>query len=261
MKVSIRRWLGVLAVASGLLVAACGTTADDSAGGDGGATTEGQATTVDPAPTEPEPTEPATTEPTEDPQGDDAEAVAESVEVTLADLPDGWDSAPHDESGSTDVWQTCAGIDLDEYTAAEHFSDDFTFGSVEGNDGQAIFVGTRVLADQADAEDIIATTADPEFVACVDDDFVATFEGATVEGDIEPTEVPFDAGDELAAYSGNLEIIDPASGESLEVTVAFIAIRTGNVVTGVSAVAVGQDPQDEALGGIIDRIAEAHASL
>jgi hypothetical protein len=239
--------LAAFAVALTLVLAACGTTGDD----EGDDTTTTTAATTESS----ESTESTESTTTTEPVDDDAQERAEAVDITLDDFPEGWESAPHEESDEEDLITTCSDFDLESLTIAEYFTDDFTLGDLSANDGQSIEIGTRVFEDEQTATDIVSVIPEDDFIACSNDELESSFGIGSVEGEVDDR-VFTGIGDQTEGFSGQILVTDSDSGEQVPLTVAFVAIRTGDLVTGLSAVSVTQDLDSDVLDTLGERIVE-----
>jgi hypothetical protein len=223
-----------------LAVAACGTTGEKKADKTT-TTTVAKSTTTKPKTT-------TTTEAT-----DDAQARAEEIDVSPAELPDGWSSTPHEEDEENLVSE-CSDYDVTDLAEGTYYTDDFVFGDLENNDGQQLSIGTRVFEDEDTATGIMDVVSTDDFIACVNDT-VKTSLGGQIDGEIEARDVTTSA-DQTAGFSGHLLLTSGSTGETLDFWIAFVAIRSGDLITGMSAVALGQDLDGQVITDLADRIVE-----
>jgi hypothetical protein len=239
-----------LAIALSLVFAACGTTGDDDSAD---TTTTTKATSSSTTTT----TE-SSTSTTVDVLLEEAQAMAETVDITIDDFPDGWESAPHQDDPDPDLITTCSEFDLEDASLAVHETEDFSIGDLSANDGQSIQISTRAFVDEETATSILDVIPEDDFIACANDELEKTFGVGSVEGEVEARE--FDGiGDQTEGFSGELEVTDSTSGDTVTVQLAFIAIRTGSLTTGLSAVGVGQELDTDVLDALGDRIVELQA--
>jgi hypothetical protein len=241
--------LAALVAVLSIALAACGTTGD---GESGDTTTTTEATTE--STTAPEESSTTTTEPEVD---DDAQARAESIDITLDDFPGGWDASPHEESDEPDLFTTCSEFTLDDLTLGEYFTEDFTSGDLSANDGQSIEIGTRVIEDEETATEILDVMPQPDFVQCANEEFQSNFGSDYVSGEVEARQF-VGIGDQTEGFAGNIVVTD--GGEEVPLHVAFVAIRTGDLITGLTAIGVGQDLDTDVLDDLGFRIEELQAS-
>jgi hypothetical protein len=188
---------------------------------------------------------------------DEAQARAESVDITLDDFPADWESAPHEESTEPDLFTSCSDFDLDELTLGEHFTDDFSTGDLSANDGQQIEIGTRVFEDEETATGIVDVMPEPDFIACANGELQSSFGDDYISGEVEAREFT-GIGDQTEGFSG--EITVTSQGSEVVLQVAFVAVRTGDLITGLSAAGVGQPLDSAVLDDLGDRIVELQAS-
>jgi hypothetical protein len=237
----LRHRFAVLAIALSFVVAACGTTGDTNAE-DTTTTTAAKSTTT---------TERPSTTTTE--ADDDAQSRAEAIDVSPAVLPDGWSSSPH-EPDDENLVSECSDYDVDELAQGTYYTDDFVYGDLENNDGQQLSVGTRVFEDEETATNIVDVVSTDEFIACVNQS-VKTSLGGQIDGDIEAHDLSTSA-DQTAGFSGHLLLTSGSTGETLDFWIAFVAIRTGDLVTGMSAVALGQDLDGQVITDVSNEIVD-----
>jgi hypothetical protein len=234
------------AIALTLVLAACGTTGDDESG-DTTTTTEAEKSS-----TTSETTAPTTTEPEVD---EEAQARAEAVDVTLDDFPEGWEASPHEVDEDEDLITQCSEFDLEELSLAVYNTDDFSIGDLSANDGQSMQLGTRVFEDEETATSILDVMPADDFIACANQELESTFGEGSVEGAVEARQFE-GIGDQTEGFSGQLEVTDSTTGEAVTLQVAFVAIRTGDLVTGLTALGVGQLLDTDVLDDLGDRIVE-----
>jgi hypothetical protein len=237
----LRHRFAVLVIALSVLAAACGTTGDTKAD-DTTTTTAAKSTTT---------TERPSTTTTE--ADDDAQSRAEAIDVSPAVLPDGWSSSPHEPDDSNLVSE-CSDYDVDELAKGTYYTDDFVYGDLEQNDGQQLSVGTRVFEDEETATNIVDAVSTDDFIACVNQK-VKTSLGGQIDGDIEAHDLTTSA-DQTAGFSGHLVLSSGSTGETLDFWIAFVAIRTGDLVTGLSAVALGQDLSGQVITDVSNEIVD-----
>jgi hypothetical protein len=237
------------AIALTLVLAACGTTGEGESG-DTTSTTQAESST----------TSETTTSTTTEPEVDEAaQARAEAVDVTLDDFPAGWESSPHEVDDDEDLITLCSEFDLEELSLAVHNTDDFSIGDLSANDGQSMQIGTRIFEDEATAESILDVMPQDDFIACANQELESTYGEGSVEGEVEARQFE-GIGDQTEGFSGQLQVVDSNTGETVSVQLAFVAIRTGDLVTGLTAVGVGQGLDTSVLDDLGDRIVELQES-
>lgn len=240
-----------------LLAAACG--GDD--GGDDPApssTTEPAATSTSPdGSTEPDP------EPEPDgPDVDEAEALAESLNLTIEDMGDGWqadDSESDSEGGVSECYQD---VDLDAIEVAQADSPQFTTSSLDGSQGQVVQTSTIVLDEEASAEAIMAEIGDDRFADCVDDvlvDSIGAGGGQVIDSGIVVVEDQGGLGDASGGLAGAISLM--TGGNQIDGQLALYFIRTDNVITGVQVLDLGGMGFEETLGDLLDLVDKRHAQL
>jgi hypothetical protein len=249
----VKHRFAALAIALALVsvVAACGTTGDDDSA-DTTSTTEAEKST-----TTSETTESTTT--TTEPEVDaEAQARAEAVDITIDDFPSDWESAPHEDDPDPDLITTCSEFDLEELSLGVYNTDDFSVGDLSANDGQSMQIGTRVFEDEDTASSILDVIPEDDFIACANDELEKSFGEGSVEGAVEAREFT-GIGDQTEGFSGQLDVTDSSTGDVVTLQVAFVAVRTGDLVTGLSAIGVGQELDTAVLDDLGDRIVELQA--
>lgn len=160
MRTSHRTLLGAAAVSLLLVVSACGTSGgSDDAGTDDPTTTaagEADETTTTAA------DDPTTTAADDDEADPDAQARADSVDLTLSDFPDGWEATPPTDPDAESPLNDCDPALGDRSTQlARHATDDFSSGSFDAGDGTQVTARTVVFEDEAAAEAAMAPFSDP----------------------------------------------------------------------------------------------------
>ena len=116
-------------------------------------------------------------------------------------------------------------------------------------------LGTRVFEDEDTATSILDVMPEDDFIACANQELESNFGEGSVEGAVEARQFE-GIGDQTEGFSGQLEVADSATGETVTLQVAFVAIRTGDLVTGLTAVGVGQLLDTDVLDDLGDRIVE-----
>jgi hypothetical protein len=240
----VRHRIAAFAIVLTAVLAACGTTGDDESE-DRTTTTAAKTTTT---------TGSSSTTETSAPEDDDAQARAEAVDITVDELPAGWDSTTHEEDPDDNLVTQCSDFDVDDLSLATYFTDDFTFGDLEQNEGQQISVGTRVFEDESTATDVLDVIPTDDFMSCVNDTVKTSF-GGSVEGELTARELDTSA-DQTEGFSGQLTLSSGSTGETLDVTLAFVAIRNGDLVTGMTGFALGQDLDADVIDTLANRIVE-----
>jgi hypothetical protein len=228
------------------LLAGCGTTGDGEAD-EKTTTTAAKTTTTAPSSS-------TTTAP--EPDGE-SQARAEAIDVSLDELPAGWDSVPH-EPDEQNLITECSDFDVDALALATHFTEDFTLGDLEANNGQTVSVGTRVFEDESTATDIMDALTQDDFISCANEQVKASI-GGTVEGEIAARELSTSA-DQTEGFSGPLTVTSTSTGKTVDLFVAFVAIRTGDLITGMSGFAIGQDLDGQVIDDLVDRIVALQAA-
>jgi len=242
----LRHRFAVLAIALSVVLAACGTTGDKKAD-DTTTTTTAKSTTST--------TERPSTTTTE--ADDEAQSRAEAIDVSPAVLPDGWSSSPH-EQDEENLVSECSDYDVNDLARGTYYTDDFVYGDLEQNNGQQVSIGTRVFEDEDTATNIVDVVSTDAFIACVNDK-VKTGLGGQIDGDIEAHDLTTSA-DQTAGFSGHLVLSSGSTGETLDYWIAFVAVRSGDLVTGMSAVALGQDLDGQVISDLADKIVELQAA-
>lgn len=252
-----RRTRATLAAAALLVgLSACGS--DDDA--DGGATTttaaaaESTTTGVDDG-------ESTTTEDgSVDPDDADAMARAEAANVTIDDLPDGWTAEATEEDDGDDAFDRCSDVDLEAITVAKARSDRFEFQADDG--GQMTISSTSgVLTSEDDATSMVDEFGSDAFAECVAEALRTDLGAAQMTGSFSVAssdELP-DVADQVGALSGTFTITDPASGETVDLRAAVVAIRTGDLVSTLSVATVDSEGDGDLFESLVGVVAERQA--
>jgi hypothetical protein len=241
-----------LAVALSLGLVACGTTGDDDESG-GEKTTTTEATTES---SETTGSTESTTTTTEVEVDDEAQARAETIDIDISDFPADWEASPHQESDEENLVTKCTEFDLDELSLGVYDTEDFSTGDLSSNDGQSIEIGTRVFEDETTASQISDAIASDDFVACANDEIASSF-GDSVDGEVQGVDFE-NIGDQTEGFSGQITVTD-TDGTEVTLQLAFVAIRTGDLITGVSATGVTQPLDTDVLDDLGVRIVELQA--
>ncbi len=239
-----RSLLGALAVSVALLTAACGTSSgSDDAGKDDPTTTEAKATTT-----------------TTEAEGDDAQARAESIDLTESDFPDGFTASPASEDDEPGAIEQCTGKSVDDDVAGEYTTDDFTAGDLNADDGVQVSIKTKVFTDEAAAEAALEPFSDEEVISCIDGLFKEQFSGTTntVEGSISIQDYGDTAADQAELVGGRFTVTT-ADGQEVPLSLAVVVWRTGDVATQLVATGVGPSIDDIDLADVGTRIEELQA--
>jgi len=235
-----RTLVGAVVVAATLLLAACGSSGGSDAGRDD--TSGGKdATTTTEAQTEAE-----------------AQARADSVDLTVDDFPEGWTSAPaSDEDEDSPLDQCDPTFSSDEGKVAKHSTDDFTIGSLDAGDGTQMSAQTVVFDDADTAAAAVAVFDDPDVVSCIDEALTSSLRestGLTIEGKLEDDDLKVDT-DEAAGVSGTY-VLTAEDGTTTNATVAVLAMSTGDVGTMVTILSLGDSLDFTTLRAPFDKLAE-----
>lgn len=243
-----------------LALGACGgddDAADDTTTTTAATTTEAETTTTT------EGDEPTTTTEAEDERPDDeeAEALAEAINLTLDDFAEGWTEEPADDDEGDDELNACfTEIDLDEVTVAEADSPTFQIGSEDGSQGQVVQTTTIVFADDETAESVMAEIPTNQFAGCAEDALVASVEedNELIDSGLDPVEDTGGLGDEAAGLAGSISFTN--DGTEYSGQLAYYFIRTGNVVSGISLLDIGDVAFEDTLTGLLETVATRQAS-
>ena len=237
------------AFAGALLLSACGASGGDQAVD----TTEAGAE----ATTTSEAAETTTTE-----AGEDAQARAESVELTEDDFPDGWTASTPAEESIEEVLAGCSAPLGDQGTVARFQNDDFTIGSLGDADAAQFVAITEVYEDEDAAIAAVEDFGRSDVYVCIDEalkDQLDVVEGATLEGSLEKEEglnVDVDEGTGLFADY----LFTFPEGDTQTITIGLALLRTGDLTTTIAIVSTGDTYDVSNLGQPIDRIAELQAA-
>lgn len=242
-----------------LATAACGSDDDESgtndpttteAGGETTTTAEETTTTAEETTTSEEET---TTE--SEPEDADAAARVEAALLTAEDFPPDFESTPHEEDDTgTQLFEMCAPeLDVTGETVAKANSDDFTIGDPAANDGTQYSGATAVLSSEDIATQLVDLFGDDAFAACASESVKEAF-GSEATGDLEVA-ADLGLGDQANGLQGALAVPDPETGEEVVVDLAYIAIRTGNLVTIMGGIGIGQILDSDLLSELANAIA------
>lgn len=239
-----------------LLVAACG--GDDSS--DPPETTTTTAPAAEPT-TSDDTTTTGSTEPEDDGREvEEAQALAESINLTIDDFADGWAAEPPDDDDEDSAVTECfRDVDIDEIKVASADSPTFT---ISGNGrAQMVQTSTIVVDEEASAEALIAEIGTNQFAGCAEDALVASIEenGGQVTGsNLDPVADQGGLGDEAVGIAGAVSYLD--GGDETEGQLAMYFVRTQNVVTGVQVLDIGDVAFEETLADLLAAVAERQAA-
>lgn len=237
-----RSLVGALMVSVALLVSACGAS--------GGADADKDVAT----------TEATTTPEADDEQGGDAEAQAraESVDLTISDFPDGWVSSPATEDDENSPMKACdPSFSDDDAKLAKHTTDDFRLGSLDDADGTHFSAETVVFVDADTADAAIEVFNDADVVACIDEALKTMLEeatGLTVEGMLEEDDL--DVGSDNSAGVSATYVLTAEDSSTVNATVAVLTMSTGDLGTMVTILSLGDGLDPSSLQVPIETLAE-----
>lgn len=263
-----RRAVGVAAALLALGLGACSASGGDASADPGPTTTAAPATTEAPAPDpdpEPDPEPTPTTEATDpdpdpdpDPDGDLAaiEARLDAINLTLDDLPEGWTSEPAIEK-STTVVEDCTALGGPDHVLARSSSDRFSL-VVDGG-GLGLDTSSGYVADVDTAADLLSELGSSDFAACATEQLLAGGEDVTVDGAFQPIDGGLDLGDGATALQGDFHLSD-ATGQSAQMSVLIITIRTDQILTTVSAISYDVPGDEQLLYQVLDLVAARQAA-
>lgn len=250
-----RTVFGGILVASSLLLAACG-----ASGGDDDAGAADKTTTTAKADATTTTTEEATTT---EPSGDaDAQARADSIDLTVSDFPDGWEASPSDDDDSPSPLDECDPSFADESTTlAEHSTDEFTIGSLDAGDGTNLAAETKVFTDEDAAKAALDPFSDADVISCIDGKLKELFggsQGADVSGEL--TEDDIDVGADQSEGVSATYTIGAPDGSTADVNIGLLLVRTGDLATMVTITSVGESFDPTSLQDALTRITELQAA-
>jgi hypothetical protein len=256
------RLLGAFAASAALLLGACSSSGSD-ADKKKDTSTEASDTNSDVA------SDGTSSDMTSDDTGSDvssdegtdqaAQARADAVDLTVSDFPDGWDNAPAEPDDPSNPLKKCdpSFQDENDTSLAEHDTDQFTIGSLDSGNGAQFEAQTKVYASADEATASLDPFTDDDVISCIDSTVKELFgdgQGATVTGklDHDSTDVGADQAEELIGdYT-----IQADDGSSAKVTLGILAIRTDDVATLVTALAMGDAIESTSLEGPVKKIVE-----
>ncbi|MCU1453747.1 MAG: hypothetical protein JWN46_1893 [Acidimicrobiales bacterium] len=188
-----------------------------------------------------------TTSPTAPP----ATARLTAMNITLADLPKGW-TGRASTSSSNSVFDTCAAdLKVTAHTVAKAQSDEFSLAQGTGQLGLQTTTGQLDGAGVATA--LVAKLGDRAFADCVTKAFVKAV-GSQATGTLSPVAGLPKAGDDVQALQGQFALTT-AAGQKVTILVEVIAVRTGSIVSTISATATNATPDGPLLAGVLDKVA------
>jgi len=236
------------AIAGALLLSACGA----SGGNETADTTRAGAETTTTAATEATTTTEA---------GADAQARAESVELTVDDFPEGWTASTPAEESIEDVLAECSPALGDQGTVARFQNDDFSIGSLADADGVQFVAITEVYEDEDAAIAAAEDFGESDVYVCIDEalqEQLDTVDGATLDGSLEKDDgLDVDVDDVTGLFADY--VLTFAGGDTQTISVGLAFLRTGDVSTTVAIVSTGDTYDASELEQPIDRLAELQA--
>jgi hypothetical protein len=219
---------------------------------------------VDPQPDpEPEPTPDPTTPPTTDVPSPDGGDVAEiearlaAINLTLDDLPEGWTSEPAIEKTTT-VVDDCTTLGGPENILARSSSDRLSL-VVEGG-GLGLDTSSGYAIDTDTAAALLSELGSSDFATCATEQLLSGGEDVTVEGAFQPIDGGLDLGDGASALQGDFQLSD-ATGQSAQMSVIIVTIRTGQILTTVSAISYDVAGDEQLLYQVLDTVAARQAAV
>ena len=249
-----RTLMGAVAVSVALLVSACGASggSEDASADQKTTTTKAEATTTTTTAAE----ETTTTEAAVD---DDAQARADSVDLTTSDFPDGWTAtAPSEDDQDSPLKDCDPSFSDDDAKLAKHSTDDFSLGSLDEADGTQFAAETVVFVDAGTADAAVEVLNDADVVACLDEalqELLATSTGLEIEGALEDDDIGEIGTDNQAGVSATY-VLTADDGSTVNATVALLAMSTGDVGTMVTILSLGDSLDPTTLGGPIQALAD-----
>ena len=248
------RAIGAALVLAALLLASCSTSGSDDA-------KDTTTTAADDTTTTAGDDEVTTTE--ADDGGDaDAQARAETVDLTVSDFPDGWEASEADDSESGAL-NDCSDTFRDDSNELAVFRDDnFDLGDLDAGDGSRMSVETKVFESEDAASAEIAPFADPDVLACIDEGLKSQFGGVSgdvqIDGEFTADDYPATTADEAVAASAQYAIT--ADGTTTNLIVAVLLLRTGDLASQVLIFSVGDGLEFSDLEGPVTRVEELQAA-
>lgn len=250
-----RSILSAAVVSLVLLVSACGSSGSDAGTDEKPTTTEaGEGST-----TEAEDTSTTAAEFEPDPE---AQARAESVDVTVSDFVDGWEATPAEDPDADNPLNECDPALADRSAQiGRHATDDFSIGSLDDGTGTQFTARTVVFEDEAAAQAALAPFEDPDVIACIDETLQEAFASSgadvTVEGELEVDGTDLDV-DESYSLSATYTVSAP-DGTSLDVNLGVLVLRVGDIGTNVIVQTVDPefDVQSLPIDALVERLNEA----
>lgn len=241
-----------LAVTATLVLASCSGGGDDDGRTSSDDPTAETSATVAPADPTAEGTS-STTESRPDPATDAAMERAERLNLTIDDLPSGWQNFPQAEA-EVGVVEVCSSVDLYAHLVALARSDAFMF-TIEPGTLQASS-GVTILDHEAQAVAMLADFRDDTFVECATDTLRRGTDTYTISGGLSRNETEPDLGDEAVALSGDFTITPTDGSPPHSLSAIVVAIRRGDVVVTFSSTATDRRFDEQTTRGLLTTLDE-----
>mgnify|MGYP001092223628 CR=1 FL=1 len=235
-RTSHRTVIGAVALSLAFFAAACGTSSGSDSAKKETTTTAKAAdestTTTTAADDDGEATDP------------DAQARADSVDLTVSDFPDGWEATPGSDSDEESPLNDCdPRLGDRSVQLARHSTDEFSVGSMDAGDGTQVTARTVVFEDETAAEDAVAPFTEPDVISCIDDALKSAFsaggQDVTVEGTLGLGDATFDVDDTVALSASYT--LTAGDGSTLDLNFGVLVLRVGDIATNVVVQSVDPD--------------------
>lgn len=243
-----------------LLVSACG--GDDDGGSDETTTTTtapaDDATTTT---TADDGTTTGSTEPEDDPEAEEAEALATSVNLTIDDFAEGWEEEPAEEDDEDELDACFQDVAIADVEVASVESPTFSISTDDGSQGQVVQTSTLVTDEETSAEAVVAEVGSNQFAGCAEDALIASVEqggGEITSSGLDLVEDQGGLGDESIGIAGAISFTS-SDGSEADGQVALFLIRTENVVTAVTLLDIGDLAYQDTLTGLLEAVATRQA--
>lgn len=190
-------------------------------------------------------------------EGDpDAVALAESINLTLADFDEGWEEEPaEDDDGGPNLDDCWVDTDIEAATVGEAETGTFSY-EPSAEQIQIVSMQTVVVESEETAAALVEELRGDTFVGCAQDLMLESYgEGAEVSLAERPDDPPFT--EESTGLVG--DIVLPADGEGYAGVMDLHVLRTADVLSLTITLDIGIGIEG-LLGQMYGTIAERHAT-
>lgn len=178
---------------------------------------------------------------------------AEAANLVIDDFPTGWEHLPPAE-GDVGPLETCTSVDLDTHLMGLYRSDSFSTTVDPGT--LKISSSATVLDDVESATEVMTDMATDRFVSCINDLFVQTTDTLEITGGLAVNESAPSLGDQAVALSGDFTVSPLDDSPDHPLTMAVVAIRTGDMISVISASGLDRTIDEPLVRDLLDRLVE-----